>query len=158
VAFLQEEFGLTRQRSTVVLGALVFVLIQPVVFLRPVMGEMDFWAGTFALALFALIEVIAFGWVFGMDRAWEEITRGADIRIPRAFYYIIKYVTPLYLIVIFGFWTFQQAIPTLRMEGVAAEDRPAVLLARVMMLLILVVLLVIIGHAFRRRARRARAS
>jgi SNF family Na+-dependent transporter len=152
LAFLQEEFGLTRQKATIVLGVLVFVLIQPVVFLRPVMGEMDFWAGTFALALFALIEVVAFAWVFGMDRCWEEITRGADIRVPRVFYYVIKYVTPLYLIVIFGFWTVQQAIPTLKMEGVAASDRPAVTLARVMLLAILGALLLLIWHAFRRRA------
>jgi neurotransmitter:Na+ symporter, NSS family len=48
-----------------------------------------------------LLETIAFAWVFGMEKGWEEITRGADIKVPYFFKYIIKYVTPLFLIAVF---------------------------------------------------------
>ncbi len=153
MAFLQEEFGATRRKAAAILSVVVFLCIQPVVFFRPFSGEMDFWAGTFGLALFALVEVVLFAWVFGMDNAWEEITRGADIRVPRVFYYIIKYVTPVYLIVIFGFWTWQDALPTLMMRGVQPADRPAVVAARLMMLAFLVGFLLLIGHAWRRKGR-----
>jgi SNF family Na+-dependent transporter len=156
MAFLQEEFGLGRRKAVVILAAGVFLFIQPVVFLRAVNGEMDFWAGTLGLALFGLVEVILFGWVFGMDRAWEEITRGADMRVPRLFYYVIKYVTPLYLLVIFGFWFWQGAIPTLKMEGVAEADRPAILIARAMLLLFLAGFTLLVALAWRRR--RAKGS
>jgi SNF family Na+-dependent transporter len=156
MAFLQEEFGLTRQRAAIVLCGGLFVLIQPVVFFRPFLGEMDFWAGTFGLAVFALVEVILFAWVFGMDRAWEEITRGADIRVPRFFYYVIRYVTPVYLILILGVWTIQDARKTLMMEGVAEADRPGVLWARVLLVGIFAGFLTLIGYAWRRRDRHRR--
>ncbi|HEU4401058.1 MAG TPA: sodium-dependent transporter [Candidatus Polarisedimenticolia bacterium] len=154
MAFLQEEFGFSRQRAALALLGAVLVFVQPVIFVRPFLGEMDFWSGTIGLALFGLIEVILFAWVFGMDRAWEEITRGADIRLPRLFYYIIKYVTPLYLMILFGFWTWQDAWPTLLMKGVAAADRPGVLWARALMIFFMAVFLLMIGHAWRRRRAR----
>ncbi|MBI4169921.1 MAG: sodium-dependent transporter [Acidobacteria bacterium] len=157
MAFLQEEFGLTRRKAAMILAVAVFLLIQPVVLYQQFLGEMDFWGGTFALAVFALVEVILFAWVFGMDRAWEEITRGADIRVPRAFYYIIRYVTPLYLILILGFWTVQQAIPKLRMDGVSADARLQVIAARLMLVVIMAGLLLLIGLAWRRRERPGRA-
>jgi neurotransmitter:Na+ symporter, NSS family len=158
MAFLQEEFGLSRQKAALALATAVFLFIQPVVFFRPFLGEMDFWAGTFGLAVFALVEVILFAWVFGGERAWEEITRGADIRVPRVFYYIMRYVTPLYLIVILLFWTRQQAIPTLLMKGVAPADRPGVFWARMMLLGLLASLVLLIGHAWRRKGRARRAT
>ncbi|MGH9749659.1 MAG: sodium-dependent transporter [Candidatus Polarisedimenticolia bacterium] len=158
MAFLQEEFGWSRRRSAAVLALGVFLCIQPVIFLGPFLGEMNFWAGTFGLALFALVEVILFAWVYGMDRAWEEITRGADMKMPRLFYHVIRWVTPAYLILILGFWTWQQAIPTLKMDGVAAADRPATLGARLMLLGLLGVLLLLVGHAWRRRDRAGRPA
>ena len=158
VAFLQEEFGFSRRKAVAALSLIVFVLIHPVILLRPFLGEMDFWSGTFGLALVGLIEVVLFAWVFGMDRAWEEITRGADLPLPRFFYYVIRYVTPLYLLFIFAFWTRQQAIPTLLMEGVQQGDRPAIVWARILMLAILALLLLLIGHAWRRRAASGRAA
>ncbi len=154
VAFLQEEFGFARRRAVLVVSAGVFVLIQPVVFLRPVLGEMDFWCGTIGLALFALIESILFAWVFGIDRGWEEITRGADLRIPRVFRHVIRFVTPLYLLFLFGFWTKQDALPLLRMEGVAAADRPTIMMTRLLLLALLGLFLLLIGHAWRRRTAR----
>ncbi|MFQ5877744.1 MAG: sodium-dependent transporter [Acidobacteriota bacterium] len=157
MAFLQEEFGMTRRRAAIVLSLGVFLIIQPVVFIRPFLNEFDFWAGTFGLALFALVEVILFAWAFGMDRAWEAITRGSEIRVPRVFYFVIRYVTPVYLLIILGFWTVQNAWPTLMMEGVPESDRAGVLWARITLLGILAALLLLIGHAWRRKNRGRRA-
>ncbi len=156
MAWLQEEFGIARQRAALLLAGVVFLVIQPVVFFRPFLGEMDFWSGTLGLSLFAFIEVILFAWVFGMDNAWEEITRGADIRLPRLFYHIIRWVTPVYLGILFIAWTWQQGVPTLLMKNVAPDDRPATLWARVMMGVILLLFLLLIVAAGRARAARSR--
>jgi hypothetical protein len=51
--------------------------------------------------IFALAEVILFAWVFGMDKGWQEITDGADMRVPRIYRPIIKYITPLFIGIIF---------------------------------------------------------
>jgi NSS family neurotransmitter:Na+ symporter len=69
--------------------------------------EFDYWAGTFSLVVFAAIEVILFAWVFGMDRGWDEMKKGAEIQIPGIFYYIIKFVTPAFLLTILLAYAFQ---------------------------------------------------
>jgi hypothetical protein len=42
-----------------------------------------------------------FSWVFGMKRGWKEINDGADIKVPIIYKYIIKYITPIILIIVF---------------------------------------------------------
>ena len=74
---------------------------------------MDYWAGTFGLAVFALVETILFMWVFGADKAWKEMNDGGDIAIPRVFYYIMKYVTPVVLFIIMIWWFVNDALPIL---------------------------------------------
>lgn len=103
LAFLEDEFGVPRKKAAVLFGASAFALGFVCLWLYPggSFDEFDFWTGTFALVVFALAEAIIFAWVFGMDKGWAEITRGADIRVPAIFRYVIKYVTPLFILVIF---------------------------------------------------------
>jgi SNF family Na+-dependent transporter len=124
LAFLQDELGMSRRKSVVVLGILIFLCAQPVIFFlgHGFLDEMDYWAGTFGLVLLAAVETILFAWVFRMEKAWNEIHRGADIKIPRIFYYIMKYVTPSYLIVLLVAWFYQNGIDVLFMRNVAPED------------------------------------
>jgi hypothetical protein len=63
--------------------------------------EFDFWTGTFGLVVFALAESFIFAYIFGMDKGWAEITRGADMKVPLFFRFTIKYVTPVFILVIF---------------------------------------------------------
>jgi SNF family Na+-dependent transporter len=103
VAFLEDELRVPRTRATLAFGAATLVLGFVCVWLYPggAFDEFDFWSGTFALVAFALGESIIFAWVFGMERGWEEITRGADIEVPRFFRFVIQYVTPLFILVVF---------------------------------------------------------
>ena len=103
MAFFQDEFKMTRKRSAMAFGAVLFVLaLWCVIFYGGgAFGEFDDWSGTFALVVFALFETIGFVWVFGIDKAWDEINRGADLKVPIIFKYIMKYITPLFLIVVF---------------------------------------------------------
>jgi len=103
VAFLEDEFGMRRRRAALTWGATIFALGYFTVWLLPggAHDEFDFWTGTFALVVFALFESFIFAWIFGMDRGWEEITRGAQIRVPRVFRFVIQYVTPTFILVIF---------------------------------------------------------
>lgn len=103
MAFFQDHFGMTRGKSAKVFGLTCLVLSLWCIFFYGygAFTEFDDWSGTFALVAFALFESIAFAWVFGIDKGWEEITRGADIKIPSFFKYIIKYITPLFLLAVF---------------------------------------------------------
>jgi hypothetical protein len=66
-----------------------------------VFDQYDYWTGTVSLFVFAMMEVILYSWVFGMDKGWFEIRHGADINISIVFKYILKYVTPVMLIAVF---------------------------------------------------------
>ena len=107
ITFLEDDFGLPRKKAVSLTMLLIFVVVQFVIFIPNVLDEMDFWAGTIGLVVFALIEVVIFFWIFDAQKAWEEMNRGGIIRIPRFFYYVTKYITPVYLAVLLGTWLFQ---------------------------------------------------
>jgi len=153
VAFLEDEFALKRETAVKYFGIAAFILCQPAIFFigRGVVNELDFWGGTFSLVLFATIETILFAWVFGIDKAWEEIHHGADLRIPNVYKFIIKYITPTFLFLILGFWLYQEGLPTILMKNVSAADKPFVLATRAGLLAIFIALAVLVKIAWRKR-------
>jgi neurotransmitter:Na+ symporter, NSS family len=104
MAFLEDSFGFTRARAARAFGAALLVLALPCVLFygAGAFTEFDFWTGTFSLVVLALAESLVFAWGFGIDRGWEEITRGADLRVPRVFRFVIRFVTPVFLLAIFA--------------------------------------------------------
>lgn len=143
ISFLKEQFKFSHKKAVTVIAAGLFVCIQFVVLFleHGFLDEMDYWAGTFALVVIALIEIIIFAWIFGMDKGWKELNRGSEIKIPNIFKFIIKYVTPTYLFFILIFWTVDDAIPTLLMEGKNVADIPYLWGARFLMFAIFLVLI-----------------
>ncbi|MCA0235256.1 MAG: sodium-dependent transporter [Bacteroidetes bacterium] len=103
MGFLEDEFQLDRLKSACLFGLAAFVLGLPTVlfFSHGVFDEFDYWAGTVSLVVFAMFEMILFAWVFGMDKGWREITAHADIQVPLVFKFIIKWVTPTLLLLVF---------------------------------------------------------
>lgn len=108
MGFLVDEFKWKREHAAWAFGATIFILGLPTVlfFNYGVFDEYDYWAGTVSLVVFALLETILFGWIFGIKKGWKEITDGADIVVPTFFKFIIKYVTPILL----G-WIFISSLP-----------------------------------------------
>jgi NSS family neurotransmitter:Na+ symporter len=111
IALLEEGLGLRRHASVIVLGLLTILGTGFVVFFSQdllALNTIDFWVGTFCIYVLATFQAIFFGWVLGIRRGMEELDRGADVHIPRVFAFIIKYVSPLYLLVVFVLWFRQQ--------------------------------------------------
>ena len=110
IAFLQEGLGLTRTRAVAVLcgvgtaGTLLVVWFSKNL---TAMDTLDFWVGTFCIYLLACVQTFLFGWVFGPQRGLEELDRGADLRLPRIFTFVIRYISPVYLLVVFVVWAVQ---------------------------------------------------
>jgi NSS family neurotransmitter:Na+ symporter len=109
MAFLQTEFNFSRSQSALAFGGMLLPLAGCVACLhqRTFFGEFDYWGGTFGLVVFALGEAVLFAWIFGMKRGWEELNKGADLRVPRIFFFVIKYITPTFLLVILLAYVFQ---------------------------------------------------
>lgn len=103
MGFLQDEYNWSRKKSALAFGITIFILGLPTVlfFNQGIFDEYDYWTGTFSLYVFAASEAILFAWFFGIKKGWAEITAGADIRVSVIFKYLIKYVTPVLLIIVF---------------------------------------------------------
>jgi SNF family Na+-dependent transporter len=153
VAFLEDEFDISRKKAVAIFAAVAFILCHAaVLFLKNgVVDELDFWGGTFFLVLFATIETILFGWVFGIDKAWDEIHKGADMRVPKIYKFIIKYITPLFLFIILGMWFWQQWLPIIFMKNVSAADKPFILGTRIGLVLIFLVLAILVKIAWKKK-------
>ncbi|MCM8769545.1 MAG: sodium:calcium symporter [Candidatus Omnitrophica bacterium] len=154
VAFLEDEFNLSRGKAALIFGLVCFVLCHLSIFLlsRGAVDELDFWGGTFALVVFATVETILFGWVFGIDKAWEEMHSGSDITLPRVYRFVIKYITPAILLAILGFWTYQQALPVLALKDVPQENFTAIIAVRVVLLALFFGLGILVFKAWQKKS------
>lgn len=115
IALLEEGLGLKRKASVALLGFITAVGAAFVVYFSKdlmALDTIDFWIGTFSIYVLATIQVILFAWVLGVDRGFEELQRGAEIHIPLFVKFIIKYVSPVYLITIFAFWCYREFFTT----------------------------------------------
>jgi NSS family neurotransmitter:Na+ symporter len=105
LAFLHESLGISRAKAT---GALVGVVMvgstMTIYFTKDgtFLGTIDNWVGTLLIFLLAMVQIICFSWIFGIRRGWEEAHLGAQIRIPGFYRFIMKFVAPLYLLIVFG--------------------------------------------------------
>ncbi len=103
VAFFQESLGVDRRRGTIFIVAICLVgSFMVIYFTRGAIfwSTIDFWVGTFLILIMAMLEIVCFSWILGIDVGWEEIHHGAQIRIPRVFRFIMKYVAPGYLLIV----------------------------------------------------------
>jgi hypothetical protein len=116
-----------------------------------VLGEWDFWAGTFGLVVFAALEIILFVWIFGVDKAWEELHHGADLRVPTFYKYVMKYVTAPFLLFLLVKWSYDMAWPTITMVGVAEENVAHLWVARLLMVALLVIGMLLVKKAWSQR-------
>lgn len=103
IGILKDEFGFSQRRAAWSFGLLIVLLGLPTVFLfqQGVLDEYDYWAGTVALVVFGLAESVLFAWIFGMERGWAELNRGAEMHIPRVYRFILRFVTPAFLGLVF---------------------------------------------------------
>ncbi len=167
IAFLQQEYGRTRKHAVLMVMALAVALgtLHVLFYHRQFLDVWDYWAGTFGLVIFAAVEIVLFSWIFGIDRGWKEMHIGADLRVPLIYKFIIKWVTPIFLFILLGWWAVTEAVPTLLMRDV--EDAPIAYdpetivyrwFSRLVMLGLLALGLYLIHQAWVRKAVAAGAS
>ncbi len=156
IAFLREKFGLNRTKAVLLTGIILFLFGLPnALFIKfGYLDQYDFWIGTVALVVFALIEVIVYAWIYGGEKMWEELTGNADIRIPRIFYYVIKYIVPLYLIILLSGWLYQDLSSDkseILLKGIEEEKIPYIWLARISLISFFLFVAVLIKIPFRKK-------
>jgi SNF family Na+-dependent transporter len=156
-AFFEEALGISHYAATSLvatlgLGGNIFVLWFSKGLVA--LDTLDFWVGTFMIFIVAGTQIICFAWVFGIDKALEETHRGAQIRIPRMFRFIIKYVSPTYLLVIFlGFCWYNIPGYVRTVLGDPAAGMPAdrsAIMAWIVILAVIAMLMIVTAIGSRR--------
>lgn len=107
IAFLEEALKISRKQSVALLGLITAVGCGFVVYFSEgvkALDTMDFWVGTFLIFILSTIQIIIFGWIIGVDQGFKMAHEGSAIRIPSFFKIIMKYVSPLFLLLIFALW------------------------------------------------------
>lgn len=107
IAFLEESLGINRKQSVALLGLITALGCGFVVYFSKdvkALDTMDFWVGTFLIFVLSTLQIIIFGWIMGIKKGFALAHEGADMRIPNSFRFIMKYISPLFLIVIFVLW------------------------------------------------------
>jgi SNF family Na+-dependent transporter len=151
ITFLQDDLRWSHRKAVFVTSTVIFLAAHvPILGLTSgALDEIDFWAGTFGVTLFAFVETIMFVWLFRPEHAWEEIHRGAQVRMPRFFLWVLTYVTPLYLLVLFAVRAIQYSPAVFSMEGVSPNDVPWRWGARLLLLVFLGIICFAVHKAFR---------
>ena len=107
IAFIEESLDLNRKQSIGILGMITAMGAMIVLYFSAdakAIDHMDYWAGNFLLFVMALIEIVIFSWVYGVDKGIAKANEGGTFKIPRFFRYVMKYACPLFLLTIFSFW------------------------------------------------------
>ncbi|HEX8371543.1 MAG TPA: hypothetical protein VF585_02085 [Chthoniobacterales bacterium] len=113
IAFLEEACGIGRKQSVSILGCLTAVGALFVVYFSKdvkALDTLDFWVGTVLIYVLATWQILLFGWVIGIENGLAAAKEGAAIRIPRVFGFIMKYVSPLFLIAVFTYWMVRDVV------------------------------------------------
>ncbi len=107
IALLEEGLGLDRKRSVALLGLISLIGTGFITYYSKglsALDTVDFWMANFFIFIFATVQTLIFGWVIGPKKGFAELSAGAEIPVPRSMMTMIRYVSPAYLLVIFGLW------------------------------------------------------
>jgi SNF family Na+-dependent transporter len=111
IAFLEESLNVGRKVSVALLGLLTTFGTGLVVYFTEglkALDTLDFWIGTLLIFVLATVQIIVFGWHWGIDRGFQEMHQGASIRVPAIFRPIIKWICPGFLLLIFAMWLLKE--------------------------------------------------
>jgi SNF family Na+-dependent transporter len=104
IAFLEEALTLSRRQSVAILGIITAMGTLFVLYFSQslkALDTLDFWVGTFLIYVLATIQVVIFGWFWGVEKGLTEANSGSIMPLPRLVGWVMKWVSPLFLITIF---------------------------------------------------------
>ena len=111
MAFLEEFWRLTRTQSVVMAGLIIVVGAFAVSWYTGeemmALSTLDFWMGTMCLYLISALYLVLFRAVWGTRNGIRELGRGSRIPLPGGLGFVINWITPAILLIIFGSWLYK---------------------------------------------------
>jgi SNF family Na+-dependent transporter len=143
IAFLEEALAIGRRASVALLGLITGLGSLFVIFFSKdlkALAFLDDTIGTITIVVLAAVQTILFGWVFGVKRGVRFAGEGAEMRLPGFFPFVIKYVTPLYLLTMLGLWCksdLMKYIHEIRSDNVIALSFGMIVVVTVFLLILI---------------------
>ncbi len=134
IAMLEDEMKWNHTKAVAVSMMVITLGAHLSVFLPNFIDELDFWAGAVMLLFFGLIEIIVFVWIFGINNFYRELIENTSLNLPKAYVYIIAFISPLFLLLILYFWVIKE------LPAVLITDDPTKIVARIFILVLLIFL------------------
>ena len=116
-AFFEEALGISSGKAIAYVSIIcAFGSLWVIWFSKNTVAldTMDFWVGSFCIFVLATVQIICFGWVWGLRNGAAELDQGALIKIPRFFLFVMKYIAPAYLLVVLVGYAAQNLGPALK--------------------------------------------
>jgi SNF family Na+-dependent transporter len=154
IALLEEGLGIGRKPSVAILGTMTTLGSLFIVYFSKgftALDTIDFWMANFFIFIMATLQVILFSWGIGLKKGMAELARGAEMRLPPGLGFVLKYVSPIFLLVVFAAWCWQE-LPGRLLALVTLPDGepPVVLMSVGVILAALVFFLLVIASANKR--------
>lgn len=137
IALLEEGLKIGRKASVSILSFIALVGCLFVAYFSKgftALDTLDFWMANFFIFIFATVQSVVFAWVLGIRRGMAELRRGAEIGLPRILPFVLRYVSPLYLLTIFAFWCWKNLPARWHAIVTPPKDGPPVVLLSVVLI------------------------
>lgn len=124
IAFIEEALNVGRRTSVTILGLITAFGTAFVMYFShdlKALDTLDFWVGTFLIFVLATIQIIMFGWHWGIRKGFEEMHLGASMRVPAFFGLIMKWICPAFLLTVFVLWVLQEILGYNLATGASGE-------------------------------------
>ncbi|MDF3820118.1 sodium-dependent transporter [Leptospira sp. 96542] len=104
VLFLEEGFRIDRKKSSTLLFLFTFIISFPIVYFNKdfvALDIADFYIGTIMIYILASVQILIFCFKIGVDKGANDANQGSLILFPKIIRFILKYITPWFLLIIF---------------------------------------------------------
>lgn len=103
-ALLEEDLKIDRKVGSAIVFVLYFIIGLPIALDKTLLllTDLDMWVGSYLLVVLGLFDIIVGVWLFKPENFWEELHKGAYIKVPEWVMPIIKYIAPLYVLILLG--------------------------------------------------------
>ncbi|RME59641.1 MAG: sodium:calcium symporter [Candidatus Dadabacteria bacterium] len=146
-AFLKETIGVGQKASVALLGVISALGSLFVIYFSKdsaALDTMDFWVGTFLIFIMAASQAVLFSYVLGVEKGIKLGEDGALMKLPKPFGFVIKYISPFYLLAVFVGWAWL-SLPTY-IEKLSKGGVPLLTLIVIAAIIVSVLLLTEIGN------------
>jgi neurotransmitter:Na+ symporter, NSS family len=113
VAFFEESFSVGKRQAVAMLGLITAGGTGFILYFSEglkALDTIDYWVNNLLMVSLATITIIIFGWIIGSRDGVQMANQGAVIRLPRGLSFVIRFITPLFLLCVLGTWVLEDIV------------------------------------------------